>query len=317
MRTDLEEKKGHGADYFPFECYGAQAGSKHFLVYYHWHRQIEIICVSQGELVLMVDGETHLGHEGDIFFINSGQLHQLVLEQSDSSYFSFVFDLEWLDFREADYVQDTILDPLKTDLGFPLQVSTGHSCHSSLLRELCSIRQLYLEQPEGYRFRIKISLYQVLLLLESNRLFVPLGPSNAMNHTPTTIRIRELTDFISAHYQEHISLEQGAGIMHMSPKYFSSFFSRTFLVSFTQYINHYRIDQACILLKTTDLPIMNVAFETGFDNFSYFIRKFREIKNCTPKEYRKANTPVAGKSQALMGGSGEEFRNIQALPEEL
>ncbi|MCD8103646.1 MAG: AraC family transcriptional regulator [Lachnospiraceae bacterium] len=318
MATDLEEKKNHGTDYFPFECYGAQAESNRFLVYYHWHRQAEIICVSQGELILMIEGETHVGHAGDIFFINPGQVHQLILEQRNSSYFSFVYEPEWLDFKQEDYIQNTILNPMKKSLGFPLKVSSGQSCHQILLRDINSIKQIYVMQPDSYRLMIKILLYKVLLLLESNQLFVPVSPAGTITHSQTTIQIRELMDYISTHYQEHISLEQGADIMHMSPKYFSSFFAKTFLVSFTQYINHYRVDQACVLLKTTDLPIMEIAFDTGFENFSYFIRKFKEIRGCTPKEYRKEKAPVAGEqSQAIVGGSGEEFRKIQAVLEDL
>ncbi|MCD7956756.1 MAG: AraC family transcriptional regulator [Lachnospiraceae bacterium] len=318
MAIDLEEKKSHGTDYFPFECYGAQAESNRFLVYYHWHRQIEIICVDQGELILMVEGETHVGQAGDIFFINPGQVHQLILEQKNSSYFSFVFEPEWLDFKQADYVQDALLNPLKKTLGFPLRVSREQPCHQSLLRDIHSIKQIYVMQPDCYRLMIKIQLYKLLLLLETNQLFVPVSPAATITHSQITIRIRELTDYIAAHYQEHISLEQGAEIMHMSPKYFSSFFAKTFLVSFTQYVNHYRVDQACVLLKTTDLPIMEIAFETGFENFSYFIRKFKEIRGCTPKEYRKERAPIAGEaSQAIVGGTGEEFRKIQAVLAEI
>ncbi|MCD7736226.1 MAG: AraC family transcriptional regulator [Lachnospiraceae bacterium] len=317
MATDLEEKKNHGTDYFPFECYGAQADTNRYVVYYHWHRQMEIICVNQGELVLMVEGETHVGYAGDIFFINPRQVHQLVLEKSNSSYFSFVFDLEWLDFKDEDYVQTTILNPLKKDLGFPLKVTSEQSCHKILLRDIQSIRQIYVMQPDSYRLMIKILLYKLLLLLESNQLFVPVRFTGTIVQSQTTIRIRELMDYIAGHYQEHISLEEGADIMHMSPKYFSSFFAKTFLISFTQYVNHYRIDQACILLKTTDLPIMDIAFETGFENFSYFIRKFREFKGSTPKEYRKERAPVAGESQAIVGGTGEEFRKIQSILGEL
>ncbi|MCD7820299.1 MAG: AraC family transcriptional regulator [Lachnospiraceae bacterium] len=317
MAIDLEEKKTHGTDYFPFECYGAQTESNRFVVSYHWHRQIEIICVSQGELVLMVEGETHVGYAGDVFFINPGQVHQLVLEQHSSSYFSYVFSPEWLDFKEADYIQNTILNLLKKDLGFPLKITPEQSCHKILLRDIRSIRQIYVMQPDSYRFMIKILLYRILLQLESNHLFIPYSPAATITQSQTTIRIRELTDYIAEHYQEYISLEQGAEIMHMSPKYFSAFFAKTFLVSFTQYINHYRIDQACVLLKTTGLPVMEIAFETGFENFSYFIRKFREFKNCTPKEYRKEMSPVSGESQAIVGGTGEEFRKIQSVLEEM
>ena len=75
--------------------------------------------------------------------------------------------------------------------------------------------------------------------------------------------------------------------MHMTPKYFSNYFSNTLFISFVQYLNRYRIEQAAILLQTTSLPVMEVGFEVGYENFSYFIRRFKEFQGCTPSDYRK------------------------------
>jgi AraC-like DNA-binding protein len=289
---NLEEIKSHGTSQFPFAYYYANTFDAPCVVSYHWHKETEILVVERGEVVLTVDGYTCIGMENDILFINPEQLHQVMLEKDGSRYFSFVFSLEWLDFQLDDYVQTTILDPLKKDLGFPLRVTPKFSCHQSLTRELLSIKQIYHMQPDNYQLMIKISLYRIILLLNANQLFVPGTSHGAMGHSQSAIRARELMEFISAHYREHITLEQAAGIMHMSPKYFSSFFSKTFLISFVQFINNYRIDQACILLKTTDLPILEIAFEVGFENISYFTKKFKELKGLTPKDYRKNNAPV-------------------------
>nr|WP_296840942.1 helix-turn-helix transcriptional regulator [uncultured Marvinbryantia sp.] len=51
-------------------------------------------------------------------------------------------------------------------------------------------------------------------------------------------------------------------------------------------MNEYRIQKACQILTDSELPVSQVALSVGFDNFSYFIRKFREYKNVTPTEYR-------------------------------
>lgn len=315
MQDNFEEKKNHGTNYYPFECYTARSEEEKFLVTYHWHEQTEIIFVEKGEVILMVDGSTYVGREDDILFINPGQMHQLVLEKQNSKYFSFVFLMSWLDFRERDYVQNSILDPLKKDMDFPLQVTPSCACHSSLKRELLSMRQIYIMQPDSYRMMTKISLYKVIFLLEANQLFVPSAAVATLNHSQSAIRVRELMDFISAHYREPITLEQAADIMHLSPKYFSSFFTKTFLINFVQYVNHYRIDQACILLKTTDLPVMEIAFEVGFQNFSYFIRKFRDIKGFSPKEYRKKMAPiVSGKDDDT---SENQYERIASVLEQI
>lgn len=292
MQHCPEEKKNHGTDLFPFECYSSQFDENWYPVPYHWHEQTEIIYVEKGEIILTVDGSTNLRRQGDIVFINPGQFHQLVIDNKDTRYFSFVFSMDWLDFKNMDYIQDSILNQLKNDMDFPPCVSPGTPRYQNLKRELLSIRQVYRMQPDNYSLMIKILLYKVLLLLSVNHMFVPASSRQSMNHSQSVIRVKALIDFVAAHYQERITLEQGARIMHMSPKYFSSFFTRTFLINFTQYINQYRINQACILLKTTDLPIMDVAFESGFENFSYFIKRFKEIRGCTPKEYRKRMSPI-------------------------
>lgn len=57
-----------------------------------------------------------------------------------------------------------------------------------------------------------------------------------------------------------------------------------------EYINSYRINQSCKLLMRQDSSISDIAAEVGFENFSYFIRKFKEFKGCTPTKFRKMIT---------------------------
>lgn len=54
----------------------------------------------------------------------------------------------------------------------------------------------------------------------------------------------------------------------------------------TQYINEYCIEKASQLLTQTNDQIIDIAFSVGFDNSSYFIRKFKSLKGMTPSEYR-------------------------------
>ena len=53
------------------------------------------------------------------------------------------------------------------------------------------------------------------------------------------------------------------------------------------YVNQYRIEQACHQLLTTDFPITEVAFNRGFNDSSYFIKVFKKYKGTTPKKYLK------------------------------
>lgn len=57
-----------------------------------------------------------------------------------------------------------------------------------------------------------------------------------------------------------------------------------------QYMKQYRINKSIDLLLQSDLSIINIAMQCGFDNLSYYIRTFKELTGLTPKQYRRQHT---------------------------
>ena len=54
-----------------------------------------------------------------------------------------------------------------------------------------------------------------------------------------------------------------------------------------EYLNEYRIRQAKRLLEKTDLQVMEVCLECGFNNLGNFLQEFRKHTGTTPLQYRK------------------------------
>ena len=54
-----------------------------------------------------------------------------------------------------------------------------------------------------------------------------------------------------------------------------------------QYVKQYRVEKAAELLRSTRLKTGEIGAECGFADGSYFIKTFREVKHCTPLEYRQ------------------------------
>ena len=73
----------------------------------------------------------------------------------------------------------------------------------------------------------------------------------------------------------------------MSTYYFCRFFKETFGVCFSDYIKFFRIKKAETALIETDKSVLEIAFENGFSSASYFNKVFKELKFCSPTEYRK------------------------------
>ena len=99
-------------------------------------------------------------------------------------------------------------------------------------------------------------------------------------------RIRKVLDYVKANLREDIKQSEVADIVAMTPQGFSRFFRATTGRTFVSFVNVMRIMEACRLLASTDEDIINIAFQCGYSNLSNFNRRFAELKQTTPSEYR-------------------------------
>lgn len=102
--------------------------------------------------------------------------------------------------------------------------------------------------------------------------------------------IRRAARFISENYAEEITLKTVADELHFSPTYFSSVFSKSAGVTFTEYLQKYRLNVAKNLLISTDKPIIEVSMLCGFNSYSSFSRVFKDNIGITPTEFRQSRT---------------------------
>ncbi len=100
-------------------------------------------------------------------------------------------------------------------------------------------------------------------------------------------KIERVTQHISEHFAQDISLGDMAELVGMNDSSFSRFFAKATGNSFNRFVNRVRISKACELLVETDTPITTICYETGFNNIANFNRRFRELKESTPREYRR------------------------------
>ena len=56
-----------------------------------------------------------------------------------------------------------------------------------------------------------------------------------------------------------------------------------------EYINNYRLEIASSLLNKSEKSILDISFEVGFNNVSYFNKLFKKKYSLTPKEFRNTN----------------------------
>ena len=99
--------------------------------------------------------------------------------------------------------------------------------------------------------------------------------------------LKPVTEFISQHYAENITIDKLAGMVATSQTNFRRQFTRTFGISPGRYITTIRLNAARRLLETTDKLVSEIAVETGFWDQSHFTKTFKQFRGITPREYRR------------------------------
>ncbi len=103
-------------------------------------------------------------------------------------------------------------------------------------------------------------------------------------------KLRRVLEFIQAHIDQPIALEQLAAAVAISPFHFHRQFKSSTGVTPHHYIVEVRVEAAKALLATTDLPLTEIAAQVGFADQSHFTATFRRATSTTPRNYRNANS---------------------------
>ncbi len=85
----------------------------------------------------------------------------------------------------------------------------------------------------------------------------------------------------------NLNLERLARRAAMPSRRISSAINRTMAKNVSQYVNDYRIAEACRLLAETDQSVTEIMLEAGFQTKSNFNREFRRVTDMTPVAWRE------------------------------
>lgn len=96
-----------------------------------------------------------------------------------------------------------------------------------------------------------------------------------------------ISAYMDKHYMDNLYLDHIAEVFQTSPKYFSSYFKKTFGVNYVEYLNKVRLSHARELIRDTELSLAEIGEKVGYLNSSTFTTTFKKYYGISPSEYRK------------------------------
>lgn len=280
MYRELKENRPHGTKEYPYTQYFIHKPRKAFHVPVHWHDEVEMIYVKKGRITISIQEELFHATSGNLFFVNSGELHFMETDDMSVEYYTILFPLEFVSFQSEDATEESVFLPLRQkQLLFPIEI-TG-SKRERFIEWLEQMIRANEEKTVGFEIRTRIFLLQIIEDLVKEGAFKSAEYLNS-NHLQ-----RDLITFVQKHYTEKITLALLAKEFHLSEKYISWYFKEHFSIGFMQYVVHLRMLKAKDMLVTTDLPITEIAMSCGYPSVNLFIRNFKEAHGVTPLQYRK------------------------------
>lgn len=252
--------------------------SSNLLVPTHWHAHLEVLYLYHGTMHIVRNDEKYLIHEGDLFVINSGDIHytrnignaEVFLLQIPYEFLNVsIFQFKALRFREYYSYQE-----LKDDETF-----------QAILAHVKRMGELYRQKEEGYQFLFTSSLNLFLHILYTHY-SVRQDPMVQNKEAKQLSRLRETITYVEQHYMEPISLTDAASMAALNPEYFCRSFKKYMGLSFLEYVNMVRLTHIHNDILDTKDSITDIQERHGFTNYKVFSRMFKEVYGCTPSKLR-------------------------------
>ena len=287
VSRDRRELKLHGTAEFPCAGYRStitnRAGQR---IPWHRHEEIEVLYLASGSLELCLLGRTNHLRTGDGAFINTNVLHMACsVDRCDLC--SIVFRPSLIagaaeSIFEKKYVRPLMESP--TARGLLLRRDCQQDAKA--LAQLEAAFRAISSGEGGYEFAVRGHLSHLWYLLYTQR-EADLA-ENPVHVSPTdAVRLKAMLDFIHVHYAQTLTLSEIAQAANIGERECLRCFRRTIDLSPKQYLQQYRIAEASVYLRESELTIAEVAVRCGFDSPSNFAQTFRKYYHCSPRDYRR------------------------------
>jgi AraC-like DNA-binding protein len=249
--------------------------------YFHWHQCLEMLFISQGYGIVIVDNQQYTLRPGRLFVFPPFKLHKVFVEQSEKNHY----------IRTTVHLDHQLLDGFlscfpQRRAHFSRLWGAESDAHIFDLADNAQHIETILESFQRLQLAGTPQWEDIAMMILQLMEFMP--EQQVKRKTVSRTTASKVMQWIEENYVMKFSLAELSAAIGLSQSYISRVFSQETGGSVVDYLATRRIKRACELLRSTDMRIEEVGSQCGFTDTPYFITCFRKLIGRTPLQYRKA-----------------------------
>ncbi len=225
----------------------------------HLHQSFEFLTVLEGEMEIMVDNKAHYLKKDDCIFIFPNQLHSISSKKSKHMLCIF---------------SPSLVKAYSSMISGKIPVNNKFTPKKFITDGILKMND------ETTEIEKKGLFYLLCAEFDKNASYIE-------NKADDKNLLYIIFKFVEENYNKDCSLAFLSKKTGYSYSYLSRFFKKITGISFNSYVNYYRIQNACYLLKNSPFSVLECSLECGYSSLRSFNRNFMEIMSVSPKKFRE------------------------------
>lgn len=282
-RRELEK---HGTENFPMTVNHDDLWSfEGKNVPIHWHNDLEINLIREGEAVFQVYQKSYRVRTGEGFLLNRNVPHSCSSPGNEHVRYSTI--LVRPDFLYGDFGSDVerkCFQPFLQNSAIPCIYLTGFDENGKeILQKLNQVEEAFDRKRFCYELKIKGLLCEAfaMILYGHRQELTKFVPANLQELE----RLEKMLNYLNIHFTEVISLQDLADQVHLSREVCCRLFKKMTGKTITGYLEEYRVNKSFSLVQSGQYSMTQITEMVGFSNPSRFASAFRKRFGCNPGEY--------------------------------
>jgi AraC-like DNA-binding protein len=255
---------------------------------WHFHEEYELVYCEKGFGKKFIGNSFSDYQEGEMAFIGKNVPH---LFKADDSFYNSISEIKpssiVLQFSDTfignGFFQSAEMTEMKKILEFSKNgiVITGETKQK--------IKAILYDMLKTDSISKLKNLIEIFGLLSTSHDLKPLSIDTIRGiNVNDSSKMNMVLEYALEHYKDEITIKEMADLVHISVSAFCRYFKSRTQKSFHSFIIEMRLMESVQLLKSTDMPVLNICYDSGFNNLSNFNRLFKRHFGQSPTKFRRS-----------------------------